>query len=150
MFICIRGIYFALIFYDFRLNFETVLIVYFFCIFRHDYIYLLITLRYINLGVNHMCLLTSYIISFCTCSIWAVTLHWLYTISYTVYNCPNTEKYRVNKIHIGRGEAEKPSPICILLNRYVSVLGQLCTVQRIYPDFATIILSQYFNIKSTV
>jgi hypothetical protein len=25
------------------------------------------------------------------------------TISYTVYNCPNTEKYRVNKIHIGRG-----------------------------------------------
>jgi hypothetical protein len=69
MFICIRGIDFALIFYDFRLNFETVLIVYFFCIFRHDYIYLLITLRYINLGVNHMCLLTSYIISFFTCSI---------------------------------------------------------------------------------
>ena len=28
----------------------------------------------------------------------------LCTISYTVYNCPNTEKYRVNKIHIGRGE----------------------------------------------
>ena len=26
------------------------------------------------------------------------------TISYTVYNCPNTEKYWVNKIHIGRGE----------------------------------------------
>jgi hypothetical protein len=25
------------------------------------------------------------------------------TISYTVYNCPNTEKYRVNQIHIGRG-----------------------------------------------
>ena len=24
-------------------------------------------------------------------------------ISYTVYNCPNTEKYRVNKIHIGLG-----------------------------------------------
>ena len=24
----------------------------------------------------------------------------------TVYNCPNTEKYRVNKIHIGRGEAK--------------------------------------------
>jgi hypothetical protein len=23
--------------------------------------------------------------------------------SYTVYNCPNTEKYRVNKIHIGLG-----------------------------------------------
>ena len=23
-------------------------------------------------------------------------------ISYTVYNCPNTEQYRVNKIHIGR------------------------------------------------
>ena len=30
----------------------------------------------------------------------------LYIISYTVYNCPNTEKYRVNKIHIGLGEAE--------------------------------------------
>ena len=27
-------------------------------------------------------------------------------ISYTVYNCPNTEKYRANKIHIGLGEAE--------------------------------------------
>jgi hypothetical protein len=25
-------------------------------------------------------------------------------ISYTVNNCPNTEKYRMNKIHIGRGE----------------------------------------------
>ena len=23
-------------------------------------------------------------------------------ISYAVYNCPNTEKYRGNKIHIGR------------------------------------------------
>ena len=28
----------------------------------------------------------------------------LVDISYTVYNCPNTEKYRVNKIHIGRDE----------------------------------------------
>jgi hypothetical protein len=28
-------------------------------------------------------------------------------ISYTVYNCPNMEKYRVNKIHIGRGEAPR-------------------------------------------
>ena len=27
----------------------------------------------------------------------------LHTISYTVYNCPNTEKYRVNKIHIDPG-----------------------------------------------
>ena len=24
-------------------------------------------------------------------------------ISYTVHNCPNTKKYRVNKLHIGRG-----------------------------------------------
>jgi hypothetical protein len=30
----------------------------------------------------------------------------------TVYNCPNTEKYRVNKIHIGRGKAEHyPLPL---------------------------------------
>jgi len=36
MFICIRGIDFALIFYDFLLNFETVLIVYFFCIFLFE------------------------------------------------------------------------------------------------------------------
>ena len=27
----------------------------------------------------------------------------------TVYNCPNMEKYRVNKIHIGRGKANVPS-----------------------------------------
>ena len=30
----------------------------------------------------------------------------LYIISYTVYNCPNMEKYRVNKTHIGRGESD--------------------------------------------
>jgi hypothetical protein len=50
MFICIRSIDFTLSFYDFRLNFETILICFFG--FRHDFlfedIYLLINLRYIN------------------------------------------------------------------------------------------------------
>jgi hypothetical protein len=50
MFICIRGIDFDLSFYDFRLNFETVLICFF--VFRHDILlednYLLINLRYIT------------------------------------------------------------------------------------------------------
>ena len=53
-------------------------------------------------------------------------------ISYTVYNCPNTEKYRVNKIHIGlgkihigRGEAK---PDMSFIDPIFSVLGQLYTV----------------------
>jgi len=47
------------------------------------------------------------------------------TISYTVYNCPNTEKYRVNKIHIGRGEDE---PDMNFIDPIFSALGQLYTV----------------------
>jgi hypothetical protein len=38
----------------------------------------------------------------------------------TVYNCPNTEKCRVNKIHIGRGEAE---PDMNFIDPIFSVLG---------------------------
>jgi hypothetical protein len=58
-------------------------------------------------------------------------------ISYTVYNCPNTEKYRVNKIHIGRGEANKihigrgeAEPDMNFIDPIFSVLklGQLYTV----------------------
>ena len=44
-----------------------------------------------------------------------------YILLVTVYKCPNTEKYRVNKIHIDPG-----------IFRI-----QLYTVLRIYPDFAT-------------
>ena len=51
-----------------------------------------------------------------------------------MYNCPNTEKYRVNKFHIGRGEAE---PDMNFIDPIFSVLGQLYTVKRIYPDFET-------------
>jgi hypothetical protein len=47
------------------------------------------------------------------------------TISCTVYNCPNTEKYRDNKIHIGRGEDE---PDMYFIDSIFSVLGQLYTV----------------------
>jgi hypothetical protein len=46
-------------------------------------------------------------------------------ISYTVYTSPNTEKYRVNKIHIVRGEAE---PDMNFIDPIFSVLGQLYTV----------------------
>ena len=46
-------------------------------------------------------------------------------ISYTVYNCPNTEKYRVNKIHIGRGEVE---PDMNFIDPIFSALGQLYAV----------------------
>jgi hypothetical protein len=46
-------------------------------------------------------------------------------ISYTVYNSPNTEKYRVNKIHTGRGEVE---PDMNFIDLIFSVLGQLYTV----------------------
>ena len=49
----------------------------------------------------------------------------LNTISYTVYNCPNTKKYRVNKMHIGRAEAE---PDMNFIDPIFSVLGQLYTV----------------------
>ena len=48
------------------------------------------------------------------------------TIRYTVYNCPDMEKYRVNKIHIGN-----------FIDPIFFVLGKLYTVLRIYPDFAT-------------
>jgi hypothetical protein len=41
------------------------------------------------------------------------------------YNCPNTEKYRVNKIHIGRGEAK---PDMSFIDPIFSVLEQLYTV----------------------
>jgi hypothetical protein len=40
---------------------------------------------------------------------------WVYTISYTLYNCPNTEKYRA-------------SPNMNLIDPIFSVLGQLYTV----------------------
>jgi CO dehydrogenase/acetyl-CoA synthase alpha subunit len=50
---------------------------------------------------------------------------YLSIISYTVYNYPNTEKYRVNKIHIVRGEAEHDMNI---IDPIFSVLGQLYTV----------------------
>jgi hypothetical protein len=40
-------------------------------------------------------------------------------------NCPKTEKYRVNKIHIGQGEAE---PDMNFIDPIFSVLGQLYTV----------------------
>ena len=47
------------------------------------------------------------------------------TIRFTVYNCPNTEKYWVNKIQIGRGEAELDVNF---IDPIFSVLGQLYTV----------------------
>ena len=43
-------------------------------------------------------------------------------ISYAVYNCPNTEKYRGNKIHIGRDSNMN------FIDPIFSVLGQLYTV----------------------
>jgi hypothetical protein len=49
----------------------------------------------------------------------------VYIISYTAYNCPNTEKYWVNKIHIGRDEIE---PDMNFIDTIFSVLGQLYTV----------------------
>jgi hypothetical protein len=49
-------------------------------------------------------------------------------ISYTVYNCRNTEKYRVNKIHIGRGEAESDMNF---IDPIFSVLGQLYTATNL-------------------
>jgi hypothetical protein len=52
-----------------------------------------------------------------------------YINSYTVYNCPNTEKYRVNEIHIGRGNIFRIRTIvhCVTnLSWYLmfSILGQ--------------------------
>jgi hypothetical protein len=48
----------------------------------------------------------------------------------TVYNCPNTEKCRVNKIHIGRGEIgrDEAEPDMNFIDPIFSVLGQLYTV----------------------
>jgi hypothetical protein len=49
---------------------------------------------------------------------------------------PNTEEYRVNKIHIGRGEAPRLDMNCI--DPIFSVLGQLYCVTN-YNDFIKLI-----------
>jgi hypothetical protein len=46
---------------------------------------------------------------------------WWHIISYTVYNCPNAQKYRVNKMHIGPGSRDRyefhwPDIIDLILN----------------------------------
>ena len=58
-----------------------------------------------------------YVLSF-TCKMYDI-------ISYTVHNCPNTETYLVNKIHIGRGEVE---PDMNFIDPIFSVLGQMYSV----------------------
>jgi hypothetical protein len=68
---------------------------------------------------------------------------WLF-LSWTVYNSPNTEKYRVNKIHIGRGDIFRIRTIVYCVTNLswfcnqasylmFSILGQW-----IYHDFESI------------
>jgi hypothetical protein len=58
-------------------------------------------------------------------------------ISYTVYNCPNTEKYRVNKIHIGLGCITNLSWFCNQTSYLMfSILGQW-----IYHDFDIVLIN---------
>ena len=64
-----------------------------------------------------------------------VLCNWLpvYIISYTAYNCPNTEKYWVNKIHIGRDEIEPD------MNKGNNKITELRTILQ-----REILLTRYF------